>query len=93
MQDADESWRLTQEAVPAPGLLVLLRAAGSLWEFLQTQPDQTVRLPWSTGARPCLQDRGALDAVMIRVGETVVVDRQAERSTSSTTTGKPGITS
>jgi hypothetical protein len=77
MQDTDKSWRLPQEPRPAPGLLVLLGAASPLWQFLQTQPDQPVRLPWSAGARARLQHHGALDAVMICVCETVVVDRHA----------------
>jgi hypothetical protein len=63
--------------VPALRLLVFLYAASPLWEVLQTQPDQTVRLPWSAGARARLQDHGALDAVMIGVRKTVVMDRQA----------------
>ena len=74
LQHADDRG-LTQEPARVGGLRFC--AAGPLWQFLQTQPDQTVWLPWSAGARPRLQDRSALDAVMIGVRETVVVDRQA----------------
>ena len=63
----------TLESALTLGIIVLVRTFLSF--SLEIELNGT--LPWRGGARPRLQDRGALNAVMICIRETVVVDGHA----------------